>query len=259
MAFVGKVVAASMGLTFAVQAQVVRPTAFDVVSVKMHSPKTQSRGVQITPGRFMAANITVDVLLMKAYDLKPYQLSGGPSWRDSDNFDVEGKPGGADVNQLQPMLQTLLAERFKLAVHREAKQLSVYDLVVAKNGPKLHELKEGETPPSLLAAGAMTSTLNGRENVYISLPISRWPDQRRGSMSEFATMLSSRLTRPVVDKTGLSGIYNTSLNLGDVGNGDDLFAPIQAAMQDQLGLRLEPAKAAVEILFIDHLERPDPN
>ena len=148
------------------------------------------------------------------------------------------------------MLRTLLAERFKLAVSHGSREMPVYALVAVKNGPKLHEIKEGEDTPT-----------TGKELIALGvLPPPRVGERQAGSMfaretmNAFASALSDnpKFDRPVVDKTGLNGVY--LLGLRWYADGD-----ITTAIQEQLGLRLESRRAPVDILIIDHLEKPGPN
>lgn len=149
---------------------------------------------------------------------------------------LEAKAEGANENQLRQMLQTLLAERFKLVVHREAREMAVYALLVGKNGTKLREWKEGDPMPEFGSGGHPN---NFRD---------------RGTMQRLADVLSSgpAVGRPVLDKTGLKGVYVFYVEWDD---GED-FLP---ALQQQLGLKLEPQKAPVDNLVINHIEKPDAN
>lgn len=227
--------------------------AFDVASIKPYSgggggrnggagggpPVARSGGgLRFMPGRVASAPIGVTArrTILEAFHLTQYQLSGGPAWLDSDRFDLEAKAAGANENQLRQMLQTLLAERFKLVVHRETKEMPMYYLVAAKNGTKLHEWKEGDPLPAFGSGGHPN---NFRD---------------RGTMQRLADVLSNgpEVGRPVFDKTGLPGVYVFYVEWDE---GEE-FLP---AMQQQLGLKLEPQKGPVDCLFIDRIEKPDPN
>jgi uncharacterized protein (TIGR03435 family) len=123
------------------------PKRFEVASVKPSKSVTLSSNRTVAPGgRLTVTNATLKSLIQWSYGLPSFQISGGPGWFDSDRFDIEAKPEGS-VTQLEvmQMLQTLMAERFKVAVHRETKEVVVYALGLAKNGPKLHEVKEDDT------------------------------------------------------------------------------------------------------------------
>lgn len=237
------------------------PPAFDAASIR---PSTDSGGggrgeplagapLEFTPGRVISlGGATTRRLIMEAYHLTQYQLSGGPGWLDSEKFELEAKAADAAANesQLRAMLRTLLSQRFRLVVSRETREMPVYALVVAKGGPKLHESKEGEAIPTtgkeLEALGVMPPPRVGE----------RLAGQlfNRYTMEEFASELSNdpKFDRPVVDKTGIQGSYLIGLRW--YADGD-----ITTAMQEWLGLRLEAQKAQAEVLVIDHIERPSEN
>ncbi len=249
--------------TPAVPAPKAPPIAFDAASIK---PVANSGGgggrsgpvggspIEFTPGRVTSypEGVTARRLIMEAYHLTAYQLSGGPSWLGSDSFAFEAKAADPSANekQLRQMLQTLLAERFRLVVSRGTREIPVYALVVAKGGAKLHEIKEDEATPT-----------TGKELEALGvLPPARVGERLAGSMfdretmDQFASILSDnpKFDRPVVDKTGLNGVY--LLGLRWYADGD-----ITTAMQEWLGLRLESQKAPMSILVIDHIERPSEN
>jgi len=224
--------------------------SFEVASIKLHPPAVDQplmkepvvNPVRVSGTRVDLQMVTLKDLVMAAYNMKEYQVSGGvPSWasRLDSVFDISARAPGENapsMEEVRPMLQNLLAARFKLKLRRESKQLPVYNLVVAKNGPKLKRVTE-ETPPA--------------------------PGMRRGSMEQLAALLSLMVGRPVIDKTGLAGIYEYSnaLTLLDVGAPDsaEVSARALTAIQDQLGLRAEPAKAMLETLVIVSAEKPSEN
>jgi uncharacterized protein (TIGR03435 family) len=197
--------------------------------------------IQISGNRVTLQMIGLKGLVMAAYNVKEYQVSGGPAWAAGIDsmYDIAAKsPGDAapGMAQVRLMLQSLLAERLHLKLRRESKQLPVYDLVVAKGGPKLKEASE--TPAPGMRQGSM----------------------RQGSMEQLAALLSLMLDRPVLDKTGLAGIYEYSdgLTLLDMGAQDsaDAIGRALTAIQDQLGLRVESAKATLEMLVIESVDKP---
>jgi uncharacterized protein (TIGR03435 family) len=235
--------------------------AFDVASIKPAGPPgvmvTARGGRMVTrmgpsggpgtkdPTRFTCPGCTLSMLLMQAYDIKRYQLTG-PEWLDSERFEVTANvPEGATRDQFKLMLQNLLAERFKLAAHHEKKELPMYDLVVGKNGPKL---KESDPPPPVAAdAPPDTAPLPppGKRPLdkdgFPIQPAGRGPammmrmEQGAGgtsimsmkmneeSMEQLATMLSNQVGKPVTDATGLKGKYDIVLNFasdsGPMGRG----------------------------------------
>lgn len=223
---------------------------FDTASIKPFSgsgggrnggigdgPRINLGALRLMPGRVVSApgGVTARRLILEAFHLTPYQLTGGPGWLDSDRFELEAKAEGANQNQLRLMLQTLLAERFQLMVHREARKMPVYHLVVGKNGVKLHEWKEGDAMPS-----------------FGSDDRPKFID--RGTMQHLADVLSGGpdAGRPVLDRTGLPGVYIFYVVWDE---GDD-FLP---ALQQQLGLKLESQKDPVDCVVIDRIERPSAN
>jgi uncharacterized protein (TIGR03435 family) len=190
---------------------------------------------------------------MSAYGLKQYQISG-PQWIQTTGFNIEAKaPSGATKEQLKPMLQALLAERFRLAVHHETRDLPVFALVIAKNGPKLAVAKDPED------GGGAFGPWEGN---------ARWKATNQ-TMRRVAEFLSPLLPRPVVDQTGLAGIFDFTLTwtpeypmvrIAPKAPGADTTIPDPAptifqAVQDQLGLKLEPRTALLEILVVDHVEK----
>jgi len=174
-------------------------------------------------------------MILEAYHLTAYQLSDGSGWTDSDLFEIDAKAETADTNRLRQMLQTLLAERCKLAVHRGTREMPVYALTVAKNGPKFKKWKEGDPLPPFDSGGH--------------------PQAFRdvGTMQHLADTLSDdELGRPVIDKTGLGGFYLFYV-------GFDTQQDFLLDLQDQLGLKVESQKTSVEVTIIDHVEKPTAN
>ena len=180
------------------------------------------------------------VLVELAYGVNGNQISASPSWFDSDLYDVAAKPEG-DVGltyeQMRPLLQQLLKQRFQLAVHREKKDVPGYVLVVAKSGPKLQAGKQSSAGFYILQDGL------------------RGPSM---SMAVLAGMLASPLGRPVIDKTGLTGNYDIKLSYATTaadGSSDSTLPSIFTAVQEQLGLKLEGQKVPVDFVVIDHAEK----
>jgi uncharacterized protein (TIGR03435 family) len=249
------------------QSPAVRPAfnSFEVATIKPAAPDSRGRYVRMQSAhQLFAKNFTLKELVGVAYSLTPRAISGGPAWIESDRYDiVAGTPGEVQPNldeQMQ-MLRKLLTDRFSLSFHREPKEFSVYALTVAKGGPKL---KESSAPPDGLPD--LVSVVYPEEGggVRIVMPA------RNATMAQFAsTMNRAILDRPVVDRTGLSGKYDFDLEWtpdetqfgGQLPQGipehpkPDLFA----AVQQQLGLRLEATKGPIEALVIDKVERPSEN
>jgi uncharacterized protein (TIGR03435 family) len=253
IAAIAAVLLVSAAKLHAQQQQPASPLAFEVASIRPH------KGMYtVVRSSISGPKVTIEAygllgLIMDAYHLNAsYQISGGPSWMDSDfdRFDIvanapgEGTPTADDVRR---MLQTLLADRFQLKLHRETRERPVYALVVAKNGTKLKE-SAPDKEFSISVGGGRTSHLT----------------MTKATMEQLAVQLStSGLDRPVLDKTGLAGHYDITLNWIPEYNGppapDSNGISVFTAVQEQLGLKLEPKKAPVEILVIDHVEKPSEN
>ncbi len=237
-------IAAVIALQFAALGQT--RAEFEVVSVKPTPTERLNRLRQeYCPGggRFSAGGVPLFWILGYAYRVKDYQVSGAPAWMNAFDqaYDIEGKPAGPVTDeQCRLMVQSVFEDRFKLAVHREMKDASVYLLTIAKNGPKLHE------------GGGVK--LNGS----IQVGNDGVPTWAAGwNMASLATYLSGWVGRPVVDRTGLTGMYSITLDFSR-GDGDDRPS-IFTAVQDQLGLKMDAGKAPIEMLVIDHIERPTAN
>jgi bla regulator protein blaR1 len=236
---------------------------FEVASVRRNISGAANRGSRVTPGGLSIGNMTLKDVVMWAYRIREFQLSGGPGWINSDQYDIEAKPPrNTDPQQQILMLQTLLHDRFSLELHRETKILPVYELTVAKGGIKLKE--EGNCislePGKELEQGQKISETCG----YNMLGRGRF-DATSTSMVDLANYLFPVLGRQVVDKTGVSGRFPVHLTfIPDVAAvPDDTRNPdgpsIFTAVQEQLGLKLDSAKGPVDVLVIDHVERPSEN
>ncbi|HVY93626.1 MAG TPA: TIGR03435 family protein [Bryobacteraceae bacterium] len=220
--------------------------SFDVVSVK---PNTSSQGrssERTNAGHVLAENITAQSMIEQAFAVRAFQISGGPGWMTSDGFDVNATAGTTkdlDDIELQPYWESLLTGRFGMKYHRESKEMQVYSLTVARSGAKLTAHQGG--------SGTSTHISNGKDRVSVT--------STGISMANFAALLGRRLDRMVIDKTGLSGNYDITVDWAPESSTDTGAASIVTAMQDQLGLKLESGKAQVEIIVIDNLERPSEN
>jgi uncharacterized protein (TIGR03435 family) len=251
--------------------------SFEVASIKPNNSGTSNISINISPGgRFTARNVTVKKLIEDAYDIQGFQISGAPGWLDSARYDIVAKAADSPENdprhvseserktfeqQHRSRLQSLLATRFQLKTHNTSKEGPVYALVIAKNGSKLRTA-QGEKP-------------NNRG-------MTMRPGQLEGQgvpISFLAEDLSRQLSRIVVDDTGLAGIYDFTLkwtpderlsqtfkNAGAGNEGAGNAPPSGAsgpsvftAIQEQLGLKLQSEKAPVDVLVIEHVEKPSEN
>jgi uncharacterized protein (TIGR03435 family) len=213
--------------------------------------------------RFYAKNHTLKTLIQAAYNLTPRAVSGGPSWVDSDRYEILAQsPGNVrpTLDEQMSMLRKLLADRFHLTFHRDEKEFSIYALGVAKNGLKL---KESTVDPDAPPEGPPPL-------VFVLSPESVRLPGRSATMAEVASVFQrAALDRPVVDRTGLSGRYDFDLEftpdeslfggLGLKGTPESTRPDLFAAMQQQLGLKLEATKGLIDTLVIDQAERPSDN
>jgi uncharacterized protein (TIGR03435 family) len=284
---------------------------FEVASIKPDKTAGGMMRIMFSPGGFNGDNIPIGDLIKTAYGMQDNQIIGAPSWLNSDHYDVEAKMDGETAEAVhkmneedarharQQMLRALLADRMKLVIHRETREQPLYDLVVAKGGPKLQESKPGDTYPNGIkgpdgvAHGGMMRMGSG-EVTGQGLPI-----------SGLARLLTMQLGRTVVDKTGLTGKYDFTLHWtpdesqggmfrgpgpgpgpGSAAGGAAAGGPAPAgapvaggpgaapptdnssrdsgptiftAVQEQLGLKLESTKGPVEVIVIDHIDRPSEN
>jgi uncharacterized protein (TIGR03435 family) len=288
---------AVMGLCMGSQAHgqspAIRP-AFEVATVKLNTGcGSVIRGTPPSPGRLNMQCITLKDLIGTAYitfangphpNARRPQILGGPSWIDSDRYEITGKAeDGAGLAQMAgPMLQVLLEDRFKLTTHRETRELPVYTLTVAKGGLKSQAFKETSCVPVDLnhleppAPGQPVPNFCDRQMFKRSGPNTSM-DVYGASMTSLSDgLLSNMLDRPVIDKTGLARRFDFHLeyapdSAGLKGRGgvvdpgapalsaDTLGPSIFTALQEQLGLKLSADKGPVEVIVIDHVEKPSEN
>lgn len=268
---------------------------FEVASVKKHPPENgQKEGFMMggaDVSEFRASNVTMKMLIATAYSVKEFQIGGGPSWINSERWDVDAKVEDSLAEQLQKlprqqqqaeqalMLRSLLLDRFALAVTRGTKEGTVLALVVAKGGPKLKEVAppdpqaglgqlsapvapgQRSTPPPGQALMMMNGSTGLATIASNAVPIASLVNQ-----------LSQMVGQQVVDQTGLKGTYQYTLRFAPQGGlpgmpppqegeaaPDNNTASIFTALQEQLGLKLESTKGLVEMITIDHIGEPSPN
>ena len=236
----------------------VKPPSVDVATIKPSSPDERGRAIGWEGRHFTAHYTTVSQVAQFAYGLQERQIVGAPGWFDTETFDidVQADRGELSVAEWKTVLQQFLVERFRMSYHKEQKVMPAYILAVAKGGPKLQPAKDDPTMPP-------------------SVRIQRGPHQfmrvmgNRGSMAALAAELQRvEMDRPVVDQTGLRGEFNFTLTATSVkpffagetpDPSEDAPPGLFTAIQEQLGLKLEPAKASVECLVLDRVERPSAN
>jgi uncharacterized protein (TIGR03435 family) len=266
------------------QSPAARPE-FEVASVK---PNTSANNmIMIRPpvgGRFTATNVRLKMLIGLAYKLHDYEISGGPAWISSDGYDITAKAADSNIgiDQLRPMLQALLEDRFQLKAHRETKEVPVYALVVTgKNGPRLPEAKEGGCTAFNPASGPPPPPKPGQFPPTPCGGFFMGPNHLEGGkvgMQQLVDALSSLLGRPVIDKTGFKGTFDVKLDFSpdgtslvgrggfgprgeqaEAGTADNAPPSLFTAIQDELGLKLESQKGPGEMLVIDHAEKASEN
>jgi uncharacterized protein (TIGR03435 family) len=246
---------------------VAAPPAFEVSTIKLNKSGSPSSHSDLRGGNFNATNVSLkNVLQYQAYGIPGSRIFGGPKWLDSERFDIEAKAESVAAARLRTlardqrriqtraMFQQLLAERFKLAVHWETRELPVYALVIGRKGPKLNHAKETD-------GSSGTSSGDGQfKGTAVTL-------------AEFADALTQELSgelgRVVIDKTGIPGRFDVALQWmpgneaplpnDNAGGSADSRPSIFTAIQEQLGLKLESSKGPVQVLVIDHCEMPSEN
>jgi uncharacterized protein (TIGR03435 family) len=227
---------------------------WEVVSVKARDPNdtSNSQSMSMEGRRFAIVNRPVEGLLLFAYGLHKKQIVGAPGWITTERWDVQGVPdvpGHPSLKQTQILIRKLLEERFGLKVHRETKELAVYAITVGKGEEKMAR-----------STGDPNGTPDENERSNGGMVTMKMTNM---SMGEFAPDLGYFLDRPVVDQTGLAGRYDFLLKW----TADESKAPTDGsappgmftAIQEQLGLKLEPVKAPADVLVIDKIERPSAN
>jgi uncharacterized protein (TIGR03435 family) len=214
------------------------PLAFEVASVKRTPPDSpRGQSSKLDPGRVTFSGATLGQLIRRAYNVKEYQLSG-PDWINTDRFEITAKfPPKYGVDQVVLMLQNLLAERFKLTIRHDTKEMPVYALVPGKGGLKIKEVEMGPGRTDV-SPGKMSAN--------------------RINLAHLADVLSTLVDRPIIDGTGLTGAYDIKLEWAPdhspaAENGT--AADIYTAIQQQLGLRLEPRKAPMDMLVVERADR----
>jgi uncharacterized protein (TIGR03435 family) len=243
---------------------------FEVASVKPSRPIAGQGvffGVVSDPGRFRGSFVTLTDFVGKAYGVDVARISGGPAWVSTERYDVVATlPTNASQGQIPILLQTLLADRFGLTVRRDTKMSQVYALVPAKGGPKLKRSEAATSissngPATIFSAPGIVSANGG------GIRLCCGKAKLVGiSMARLADLLSSQTDRPVQDNTGIQGLFDVSLDWTPEevrpqpeGAASPAGASIYSAIQEQLGLRLEPRTAPSEYLAIEHATRPTDN
>jgi uncharacterized protein (TIGR03435 family) len=259
--------------------------AFEAASVKPSASPSRGgmRGGPGTadPGRIAYTNVTLRAVLLRAYGVKTYQLAG-PDWLGSARYDILAMlPPGASREQFESMLQNLLAERFHLSLHRENREVDGYELVPGKSGPKLKTAREADSgPPAAEPASPPRTDANGfpvldRPGLAImegtkGKAVISYLTARAQSLSALVDVLGNEFRLPIADRTGLTGKFDFTLEFAPQPPGaltapstvetlpaaaDDSAPNLVTAVQQQLGLKLNPRKVRLEVLVIDRADR----
>ena len=234
--------------------------AFDVVSIKSLAGFARSRmpGARQSQGRFARAAATLRQLVQYAYDVQPLQVTGGPAWVSTSRFQVDARTERTTTPaQMRAMVRQMLAERFALKAHTDVRERPIYRMVVARQngklGPSIYrtgdaECGGGNLQPCDLAgwSGGLMSSGMGLQQLAVAL---------------FNRSQNTGVDRPVIDHTGVAGMFGFTLMFSpfDAGPHVSDVPSIFTALQEQLGLKLEPARGPVELLVIDSVEQPTPN
>lgn len=247
---------------------------YEVASIKLNVSGGASINVRNSPDGYSATNVPVQTLMQWAFGVQSHQMIAAPAWFASERYDIEAKmdPAVADALQKlsvddrrtarQHMLQALVLDRLKMTIHRETRELPIYSLVIGKGGPKLQETKPTAPGVPVPRGGVSVRTSrNGRGPITLTV--------LHCTNTELPGIFVPHVGRTVVDKTGLTSVYDFTLQFmpddGGVVTGsatqeeEPTLPSIFTAIQEQLGLKLESGKGPVEVIVIDHVERPSGN
>lgn len=217
-----------------------QPPAFEAATIKPSKAQPGRSATHTRTGMIVLTGKTLKGLICSAYDVEDFQVSGGPKWMDDDRYDINAKAeGAANGRQLDAMLQTLLADRFQLAIHREQKVGPAYALVLAKSGLKIQPVEGNPGTNSHGGKGQLTVT---------GMP-----------MHELADILARELKTPVVDLTATPGAFDFKLEWSLEGDAMDAQSSLFAALQTQLGLKLESRRLPIDLIVVDRAEKPSEN
>jgi uncharacterized protein (TIGR03435 family) len=217
-----------------------QPPSFEAASIKPNKEVSSGTHWDSHPGTISMRGQTLKGLICVAYHVKDSQVAGGPKWIDGERFDINAKSvGPEDDPKLLEMLQTLLADRFQLVFHREQKIAPSYALVVAKSGLKIKPVEGADGSRSKSGRGQLTA--------------------QGVSMEKLAELLSRQVKTAVVDFTGAPGAYDFKLEWSTEGDANDVESALFAALQSQLGVKLESRKLPVDLIVVDRAEKPSEN
>jgi uncharacterized protein (TIGR03435 family) len=250
----------TVGATFVASVTAQGVHGFEVASIRMSAQRPTGSMGQVSPERFSRRYTTLSTLVSYAYEVTPEQIQGGPDWMRSQRFDVDAKADAEPTAmQMRMMVRQLLVERFRLKVHVETKELPRYALVTVRNDGQLGE----RVRPSQIDC----SSENGRVSRDVSQGQCAVMTRSSGDsvtmvvrgtrLHQFAQLLQNQAGRVVVDKTGLTGTYDIELEVARQSSPGEVS--LFTALQEELGLKLQPERGPVQVLLIDHAEQPTPN
>jgi bla regulator protein blaR1 len=248
------------------QAQTGGPMAFEVASIKPAQLPSAGRpvwvGIRSDPEQVTYSFQSVLWLISMAYNVSGERISGGPDWMHSDFYNIVAKlPPGTPAARVPLLLQRLLAERFGLVLRHEMRDSRLYAMVLGKGGPKFKLSPEPQDPAGQPRAVSSVPLLLSANMATMGICCGR-AALHHVTMTEFADMLALQTDRPIIDRTGLPGAFEISLHWAAENSpaGDASAEPsIYTAVEEQLGLRLEPRRAPLQYLFVEHVEKPSAN
>src|ERR1035441_6188702 len=237
--------------------------AFDVATIKPNtSGESTLRQLTVNGRNFVLRNGSLADLIGFAYNVQKKQIVGGPDWMDKDRYDIGGVPdkeGAPSVEQMRIMIRKLLADRFKITIHHDKREMPAFVLTAAKTEPKLARSESQDTRPNV----GMRPAANGM-TLFV----------QNTTQADFATVLQMLvLDKPVVDQTGITGRYDISVTFTPddsqfngrppkgppLAEGTEPAPALYSAIQQQLGMKLSQEKTQVDVIAIDHVDKPTPN
>ncbi len=235
-------------LSFVALTAAAQTPAFEVASIKPDRSIAGMSSIRLSQGRVTMENVSLKKIMLNAFGIPDDRvyLIDGPDWLATERFDIEATfPGDTPLPQVRQMMQSLLAERFKMTTHRETRLLPAYSMVVAKNGPKIHAVEDGQ---------GRTSGGPGRL------------EASKITMQKLADLLARQTGVPVEDSTGLKGVFDFTLEwapveapnmtMADGGSTGGSSGPsLFTALEEQLGRKLESRKSPLDVIVVDHIER----
>jgi uncharacterized protein (TIGR03435 family) len=226
-----------------------QPLQFEAASIKPNNSNRNGNDSSTTTGALTMRNYTLRMMIVEAYGLKEYQVTGGPKWADSDRYDITAKAAGpADDSQLYLMLQSMLAERFQLVVHRVSKPYAGYALLAGKKGLLVKAVED---------TGKSSSRSHGGPTTFKEM-----------SMEHLASWVARRMNAPVVDATGVPGVFDFTLDwtpesrlptAPTAGVASDPVPTLFTALRQQLGVEVESRKVPTDTIVIDRAEKASEN